>query len=373
MASIAHPHVVPIHAVDEHAGIPYLAMEYVPGGNLESRLQHDGALPILSVIRIAQQVASALGAAHECGLVHRDIKPANILLDRGVDRVRVADFGLVRVTDEASQTRSGLIAGTPQYMSPEQVQGESCDARSDLFALGAMMYALLAGHPPFRAETPYAAMLRIVHEAPRPLKEWRPEVPAWLQSFIGKLMEKRPDDRFASAAEVAHCLEVELAHFQNPSSSQPPPRAWMEVSKTPSEPTPLQRWFSRPSARFGIPVAALGALAITTAWLASGVFSVGIPPWRISGSSSQPLSAPVTQPDPGPIPRPRNPATERLLWSHDGYEELRQRFDALEQSETMAPVDSHSRWPERWRSERWWNDAASLRNELEQAQDDGTN
>src|SRR5690606_15635135 len=126
------------------------------------------------------QVATALDAAHSSGLVHRDIKPGNILLDRGVERVRVADFGLALIASEASQSRSGLIAGTPQFMAPEQVRGETCDGRSDLFSLGSVLYAMLCGHAPFRAESIYGVMQRIVHSAPRPIREMNPQAPAWL-------------------------------------------------------------------------------------------------------------------------------------------------------------------------------------------------
>src|SRR6185436_20970940 len=123
--------------VCEHAGLPFFVMEYVPGGSLERRLRAQGPVDAVSIIRIGLQTALALAAAHRQGLVHRDIKPGNILIDRGTERVRVADFGLVRVANDVSCTRSGIITGTPQYMSPEQVRAETCDGQSDLFSLGA--------------------------------------------------------------------------------------------------------------------------------------------------------------------------------------------------------------------------------------------
>ena len=122
MAAVSHAHVVPIFAVDEHQNLPYFAMEYVVGETLEQRLQRDGPIEVSSTVRVTLQVAEALAAAHSQGLVHRDIKPGNILLDRGTERVRVTDFGLARVASEASQTHSAVVAGTPQYMSPEQVR-----------------------------------------------------------------------------------------------------------------------------------------------------------------------------------------------------------------------------------------------------------
>ncbi len=148
MAAIAHENVVPVYAVDQYQEVPYFVMEYVVGGTLESRLNREGPLDIASTIRVALQIADALAAADSQGLVHRDIKPANILIDRGTERVRVADFGLARVASEASETRSGMVAGTPQYMSPEQVRGVNVDSRSDLFSLGSVMYAMCTGHSP---------------------------------------------------------------------------------------------------------------------------------------------------------------------------------------------------------------------------------
>ena len=224
MAAISHEHVVPVYTVDEHRGIPYFAMEYVPGGTLESRIRKQGPLDVLSLLRIARQIALALSEAHECGLVHRDIKPANILLDRGVERVRVADFGLARVNSDASHTRSGFIAGTPQYMAPEQVRGETCTVQSDLFSLGTVMYAMCTGHSPFRSESIYSSMQRIVHEEPRSICEQSTSIPEWLEAFIFKLLSKKTGDRFPDAITVATLLEKEIAHAENPSQNAKPIR-----------------------------------------------------------------------------------------------------------------------------------------------------
>ena len=216
MAAISHEHVVPIYAVDEHAALPYIVMEYVPGGTLEHRLHREGPLEVVEVVRVALQVAAALSAAHRQGLIHRDIKPSNILLDQGTERVRVTDFGLARASNDGSFTRSGTLTGTPQYMAPEQIRGEACDAQSDLFSLGSVMYALFAGHPPFRGETVYAVMQRIVHDQPRSLREQVANIPVWLEDFIFRLLSKEKSDRFANADEVVKILEGELAYQQGP-------------------------------------------------------------------------------------------------------------------------------------------------------------
>ena len=131
------------------------------------------------------------------------MKPANILLADGIERVKLTDFGLARAADDASLTKTGVIAGTPQYMSPEQARGEPVDQRSDLFSLGSVLYAMCTGRPPFRAETSYGVLRRITDEEPRPIREINPEIPDWLCGIVAKLMSKRPDDRFQSAREVA--------------------------------------------------------------------------------------------------------------------------------------------------------------------------
>ena len=148
-AAIVHQHVVAIHAVDANHHPPYLVMPYVPGESLQQRLTRQGAFDVIDTLRIGQQVAEGLAAAHAQGLVHRDIKPGNILLERNVERVLITDFGLARAADDASLTRSGVIAGTPQYMSPEQARGDQVDHRTDLFSLGTVLYTMLAGHSPF--------------------------------------------------------------------------------------------------------------------------------------------------------------------------------------------------------------------------------
>src|SRR5437763_10924412 len=157
-AAVSHDHVVTIHAVEETRGLPYLVMQYVPGISLEEKIERDGPLPVQEVLRIGMQAAAGLAAAHAQGLIHRDVKPANILLENGVERVKLTDFGLARAVDDASLTQSGVIAGTPQYMAPEQARGEPLDARSDLFSLGSVLYALCTGQPPFRADHSLAVL-----------------------------------------------------------------------------------------------------------------------------------------------------------------------------------------------------------------------
>ena len=212
-AGICHEHVVTIHAVEESP--PFIVMQYVKGETLEARIHLNGSLEVREAIRIAKQIAQGLTAAHTQGVVHRDIKPANILLENGVARVRITDFGLARAVDDASLTQSGVVAGTPQYMAPEQANGDAVDERADLFSLGSVLYTMLAGHAPFRATTTMGVLKRLCDNTARPIREINPEVPEWLVMMINRLHAKRPADRYQSAQEVADVLERGLASLQN--------------------------------------------------------------------------------------------------------------------------------------------------------------
>src|SRR5207249_6152240 len=141
------------------------------GQSLEDKIRQHGPLELPEVLRIGMQIASGLAAAHAQGLVHRDIKPANILLENSVERVKITDFGLARAADDASLTQSGVIAGTPMYMAPEQACGDSFDHRADLFSLGSVLYVMASGRPPFRASSSMAVLKRVVEETPRPIRD----------------------------------------------------------------------------------------------------------------------------------------------------------------------------------------------------------
>ena len=231
VAAVGHEHIVAIHAVDEFRGLPYLVMQYIPGRSLQERLDASGPLEVKEILRIGTQAARALAAAHAQGVVHRDIKPANILLENCIERVKLTDFGLARAIDDASLTQSGVIAGTPQYMAPEQARGEPVDARSDLFSLGAVLYAMAAGRPPFRADSAMAVLKRVCDDRHRPIRELNPDVPDWLEAMIDRLLAKDPADRFQTATEVADLLERGLAHVQQPTAV---PRRWFPASRGPS-------------------------------------------------------------------------------------------------------------------------------------------
>ncbi len=224
-AAVVHDHVVAIHSVGAWKGLPYLVMSYVPGRSLQEVLDAEGPLSIKEITRIGMQAALGLAAAHAQGLVHRDVKPANILLENGIQRVRLTDFGLARAIDDASLTQSGVVTGTPQYMSPEQTRSEAVDHRTDLFSLGSTLYAMCTGHAPFRADTAMAVLLRVGEEQPRAVRQLNPDVPVWLAAIVEKLHAKAPAQRFQSAAEVADLLGRCLAHLQEPTINPLPPLA----------------------------------------------------------------------------------------------------------------------------------------------------
>lgn len=216
VAAVVNDYVVPIHAVQADHAPPYLVMSFVPGGSLQERIDRLGFLSPSEIIRIAHQIAMGLAAAHARGIVHRDIKPANVLLEDGMDRVKLTDFGLARSIDDVALTRLGAISGTPQYMSPEQALGGKVDFRSDLFSLGVTVYCMGTGVLPFRGNQSLSVMNQVCRLTPPLMQEHNPSIPAWLDNLVLKLIEKDPDKRFQSAGEVAELLEDCLAHVQQP-------------------------------------------------------------------------------------------------------------------------------------------------------------
>jgi serine/threonine protein kinase len=221
-AAISHDHVLTIFAVEEADGLPYLVMPYVAGRSLQDRLDRRGPPPRAEAVRIAWQTACGLAAAHARGVVHRDVKPANILLEGADERVKLTDFGLAWMGDDARLTQAGVAAGTPEYMAPEQARGEPVDHRADLFSLGGVLYALCTGVPPFRGATALAVLRKVNDEAPPPLRRLNPAAPAWLEALTARLLDKDPARRLQSAGQVASLLEGYLAHLRRPAAVRAP-------------------------------------------------------------------------------------------------------------------------------------------------------
>jgi serine/threonine protein kinase len=206
-AAIEHPHIVPILHVGEDGGVPFLAMPFLQGESLESRLERDSCLPPVEAARLAIDMADGLAAAHAHGLIHRDIKPGNCWLEGGPARVRLLDFGLARSEDDATRlTQLGAIVGTPGFMPPEQAQGQCADARADLFSLGCVLYVMTTGQRPFRGDSLFALLTSLSKDTPLAPHVLRADVPRALSDLILRLLAKDRDQRPASAHEVADQL-----------------------------------------------------------------------------------------------------------------------------------------------------------------------
>jgi len=228
--SIAHDSVVEIIDVNnEPDGTWFIVMERLIGSDLAGVIRRDGPLPIEKSMEIAKQAANALSLAHARGIVHRDIKPANIfVLDGPSTRIKLLDFGISKLVDgAASITGTGLIIGTPLYMAPEQACGDpSLDHRSDIYSLGAVLYEMLAGRPPFDAAAPMVLIARIMTEDPPPVSRWREDLPAWLDTLVARCLSRSPEGRFQSAEDLANALGRATSTSQK------------EPTKTEIEPTP---------------------------------------------------------------------------------------------------------------------------------------
>jgi serine/threonine-protein kinase len=301
-AAVCHDHVVAVHGVAEVDGLPYLVMPYVAGESLQARLDRAGPLAVEEVVRIGCETASGLAAAHARGLIHRDIKPANILLAAcGLASgatppaavVKITDFGLARAVDAVGLTRSGVVAGTPEYMAPEQARGEAVDQRSDVFSLGSVLYACCTGQPPFRGATALAVLRQVSDEAVPPLRTRSPEVPAWLEALVARLLAKDPADRIQSAAEVAALLERYRAHLQQPELVAAPelpsvPRTHGAGRRT-MPPRPITRkWLLMLAGLVGV-LGLLGALGA----VAAGLPAVPPPDAAAPPQASDPATVPA--------------------------------------------------------------------------------
>ena len=203
---LQHPNIVTIFDAGEEHDLAYIAMEFLSGGDLQTAARPGQLLPVDTVLSIGARVARALAHAHAQRVVHRDIKPGNIMYDAATDTVKVTDFGIARITD-ASRTRTGVVLGTPSFMSPEQLAGQPLDGRSDLYSLGATLYQLLTGQLPLQADSMAALMYRIANDTPTDLRELRPDLPVQLAQLLAQLLAKAPAGRLDSGDTLADALE----------------------------------------------------------------------------------------------------------------------------------------------------------------------
>ena len=204
---LSHPHIVTIYDAGEEHDLCYIAMELLKGGDLVPFTKPGNLLPQDKVVSIAARVAEALGYAHRQGVVYRDVKPANVMYYPDTDSVKVTDFGIARLTD-SSKTKTGMVLGTPSYMSPEQLAGKKIEGRSDLFSLAVSLYQLLCGRLPFEGESMAQLMFKISSEAPTDILSINPAVPPALVAFLARALAKNPDERFQTGEEFAQALRA---------------------------------------------------------------------------------------------------------------------------------------------------------------------
>jgi TolB-like protein len=210
-AKLDHPNIVQVYTAGRYESVLFIAMQFVKGKTLHQFLKSEGKTDWRKALQIARQAAEALGAAHGVGLVHRDIKPNNIMIDES-GRVKIMDFGLMRSNRLGEAiTQQGDFFGTPEYASPEQCETAELDGRSDLYSLGAVLYEMLTGRMPHKAETPLALFKKILNEEPAPIRSLSPDVPPAVEDLVRKMMAKKPSDRFAHAAELVAEIDRVLA------------------------------------------------------------------------------------------------------------------------------------------------------------------
>lgn len=322
VAKLTDPHVVSIYDVGSDADRHYLVMELVRGESLAALLA-DGPLPVRSAVDIAVQVCEALGAAHAAGVVHRDVKPGNILID-GKGQVKVCDFGIARLVGAAQPqlTAAGTMLGTSQYMAPEQVAGGPVDARTDLYALGCVLYTMLTGEPPFQGEAALSVAWQQVHHAPEPIAVRRPDVPTSLAALVDRLLAKDPGDRPGSAAQVRAAL-IDLARTGLPGGevrtaaaratvAVPAPTRTLPVV---AEDVPPPHGWERPQPSWAVPA----ALTVAALLLVGTLFALwsnqpehGSPQSAGGSAATAVSSAPTTPAAPSPATDVAGPAGPAL-------------------------------------------------------------
>jgi eukaryotic-like serine/threonine-protein kinase len=296
-ARLSHPNIVAVHdlGVDEATGTPFIVMEYVPGVSLAALLREHATLPVAQAVEIADQVAAALEEAHRHGIVHRDVKPGNVFVDpRG--RVKVGDFGIARI-EGSDLTQTGVGLGTPGYLAPEVVRGGRADARADVFALGALTYALLAGRKPFLGVTPQTLTAEVLESDPQPPHVVRPEVPAAASAAVMHALSKAPEERTATVETFRHELTggeptQRVATAEVTAATPAAPATMTVVTAPPAPPRRRAPWLF---------AAGMIAAALIGLWMAS----------RGEGPAETRPSAPAraaTPPPPRPVASAAPPA-----------------------------------------------------------------
>lgn len=288
LAKLQHPHILPVFDFGQADDYAFIVMPYVEGGTLVS-LMHKQPLPMEQIQKVISQIGDALDYAHTRGLIHRDVKPSNVLIDER-ENCLLMDFGLAKIVDSALHlTTSGMVMGTPAYMSPEQGLGGKFDSRSDIYSLGVILYEMATGRTPYSAETPMAVIVKLINDPLPPPRLINPVLPETVERVILKALAKNPDDRFATAGEMVKALQAAIAAA--------PPVSAPVIESQKETPTPLP-FFSKPilSIAVGSAVAVLLGLIFSSitrpflGFLIAGVVngaSIGLAWRRIEPSVSR--------------------------------------------------------------------------------------
>jgi Protein kinase domain len=314
-AAIEHPNVVPIYAAGEVAGVPWIAMRYVAGSDLGRRLSRERRLGPREAVDLIAQIGNGLDAIHAAGLVHRDVKPANVLLsgEAGAEHAYITDFGVARnVATESGLTQTGRFVGTLDYVAPEQISGESIDARVDVYALGCLLFKLLTGEVPFPREGEAARLYAHLHDPPPAPSLYVPEVPMALDDVVIRAMSKQPDDRFPSAGDLGRAAQAGLSG--GPVDVPERTVATGAAATRESEP-PTQKLPDEPEGRAGrrgllLAAAALALIAAAVAAVALGSGGGG------DGSSGAATGAQAVR-ERKPIPKPAALSAAALIAKGD--------------------------------------------------------
>lgn len=262
-AGLVHENIIPIYQISEWRGLPYLVMQHFPESSLETLLKRDGKISLDRALLLALQIAQGLAQAHAKEIIHRDIKPANILLANEGRRAILTDFGLAQAKDDLALTCSGILAGTPHFMSPEQARGEVVDARSDLYSLGCVLFAMVAGHPPLHTESESGAIQRLASGDLPSLREAASSPADWLVAFVDSLLDPSKENRPANAETVVAWLSQSIAHLNDPTTNPTPAPFLSSTSRYSSK---SRTWYIT---RAGLVAAGLLLLAglLSQAWL----------------------------------------------------------------------------------------------------------
>ena len=341
-AAVRNDHIVTIYRVGQDGDNPFLAMEFLTGECLNAMLARESRLNVSEALRITREAATGLAAAHARGLIHRDIKPANLWLEAGSGRVKILDFGLARSAElQGNLTASGQIVGTPQFMAPEQARGLTVDARCDLFSLGAVIYCMLGGQPPFPGADVLAVLASLAVDEPKPLQELNPQVPAAVAALVKSLLAKRPEDRPESAAKVIEAIRT----IESTIDTLPPATPVPAIKNDPIAPRQksLRRtWLVATAA------AVLGALSMGGyLWLhpkqaAAKQESVAAKPAIVAATAGRPIKVGILHSLSGTLADSGNAVTEATLLAID---EINHEGGLLGRPVQAVVRDGQSDWP----------------------------